>query len=172
MPDTYSFPLNPPRDPQAYKINLNKGLTPYYLGGVFFSFAPLIPAFFFFILNRVYDGKIIFSIFLFSSIGIMLLKNGHSKFLQRKNSFINGTIVTAKVIRHGRAFSFWKSSRDYTIDLKYVIDNGASKIMTITSSSDDLHAELPVSKELTGFYDSSTKNVFFPAEIGIKFTII
>jgi hypothetical protein len=174
MRPAYIFPADPPRDIRSYGLNIHRGLAPFYFFGIFFMAAPAVPAVFFLALDPARGGgigRLAFSVAVFFTAGCLILAAGVKKAGRRKAAFMNGSVVRGRILRHGRRFAFWKSSKDYTATVEYSAEGGGTKTHIVASGSRDLYAALPVGKEISGFYDSRTGSAFFPDETGVSFSI-
>lgn len=173
------IPKKPPRDLTEIKtqINLTKGLYQYFVFGYFMMLGFLIPVVFILYHNLIeMDSMIspialIVSFLVFESIGFLLLWTGVKKRRKRKQALQNGKVISAKVVGQGRAFVFWKSTRDYTVTVEWRDDNNKRIHHTLTSHSRTLHYALPVRSETTGVFDAESRTVFFPIEIGVELIV-
>ena len=162
---------NIPRDKSIInKVPVYKGIIKYYvissgmllMGGVTFIsiFFPPHEA-----------GLVVFKSFCGLALittSILLFKRSTAKIKARKFALNDGVSLIGKVVHHGRKFNPSSSTRYYTVKISYTIQS-KQHFSIIKSSNKNIHADLPIGSETTGFETNRTKwKVFFPAEVGVK----
>lgn len=161
---------NPPRIPKDYGIKLIKGLISYYFYSYFFTFGIFIPVFMILrspgLREDIPYGRLLFCIFIFSSVGIFIWRSVSRRYRKRKLAFKNGRIITGTVKEHGRKMVYWKhGTRDYTMAVEVEANEIQQKKVIVQLGNPSLHTAYPIGSTIKGFYDNTTGSFFFPAEI-------
>lgn len=157
----------PPRDISEQKkaLHLHNELFPYYFFGVFFIVAPVFVAVLLVIQSSTNSwAALIISTAIFMLVGFFIFRYGFKQYKRRLDAVKNGQITTAEVVRHGRAFTFWKSTRNYTVVLK--IKDGQE--FRLSSPSRSLQLILPKGRTVTVLYHPETGNYYLPQETGVE----
>lgn len=150
-------------------LPLYKGVRPYYFFGIFSLLAPLIPMVF--MLANPPDfklgwGPIVFSIFAFELIAFLMLFQGNKIYIRRLRALVEGVEVEATVVKQGKNFVFWKSSRNYNLHIAFEYQNKKQQIV-VESSQKQLHQDFPTGSKILGLYDAKREAICFPIEFGI-----
>lgn len=151
-----------PRNLISFPTSFAKGLKMYRFFGYFFLIGS-----FFLIAVALFEFKMFFPGIIFIAIAVgafFMIKKVTTKIKNRKETFINGSIVNAKVITHGKAFNFLKSTPYYTITVIDIMNNIPIKVVFKNKS---IWEECPIDKTLTGLLYND--NYFFAEELGKKF---
>ncbi|MCF6294687.1 MAG: hypothetical protein L3J25_03235 [Flavobacteriaceae bacterium] len=151
-----------PRDIILFTSSFSKGLKLYRFFGYFFLIGSI-----FLITIAIFKFKMFFPGFIFIAIAIgafFMIKKVTTKVNSRKETYINGSIINAKVITHGKAFNFLKSTPDYTIT---VFDTENKVSIRLVFKNKSIWEECPIGKILTGLLYNN--NYFFAEELGEKF---
>tara|TARA_R110002074_G_scaffold209113_5_gene378050 strand:- start:858 stop:1361 length:504 start_codon:yes stop_codon:yes gene_type:complete len=151
-----------PRNAVSFPTSFAKGVKMYRFFGYFFLIGSV-----FLIAVALFEYNMLFPGIIFIAIVVgafFMIKKVTAKINHRKETFVNGSIVNAKVITHGKAFNFLKSTPDYTITVLDTINNTSIKLVFKNKS---IWEECPIDKILTGLLYNN--NYFFAEELGRKF---
>jgi hypothetical protein len=85
---------------------------------------------------------------------------------RRLQLFARGRYTEGKVAAYGRAFSPWKSARDYTLTVEITLSDGTVKRNTIRSAKESLHADHPIGSAIPLLVDDVGGAVLYAGEIG------
>ncbi len=153
-----------PRSLSNDRPNFKKGLELNLFFGLFLTIGGaalfLLSSFAF---QLFYPGLFLLLIGVF---GFIVSRNAVSKIQLRKQLFINGELVSAKVLKHGRKFNIFKSQKDYTVTVEC---RDTKKQIELVSSKFLLLELLPIEAEIIGF--KKGLDYFFPQEIMCKIVL-
>jgi uncharacterized protein YneF (UPF0154 family) len=153
-----------PRSLSKDRPNFKKGLELNLFFGLFFTIGGaalfLMSAF---ALHLFYPGLFLLLIGVF---GFIISRKAVAKIQLRKQLFINGELVSAKVLKHGRKFNLFKSQKDYTVTIECI---DTKKQLELVSGKFLLTELLPVNSEIIGF--KKELDYFFPQEIMCKIVV-
>lgn len=99
-------------------------------------------------------------------VGLMAVRKADNRASERKNIFLNGEIVYASVIDHGRKFDIFKLSNEYTITVK---SSNSTENLVISNSDDGLLKSAPIGEEILGLHHDG--KYFFGQEMGVQFKL-
>lgn len=164
----------PPRDIAAYRDIVKRGLGPYFFFGWFSITGPAIPTAMMLAHAIIGDAPkeifvpgVIAFVVAGAILGTILLRSGSNIKRERELALSRGVMIPATVLAHGRAFTFYKSVRDYTLTVEYAGPDGAPHRSIIRSSNRELHRHDP-GDTIMGLRDETSGAVFFPVEAGCE----
>ena len=99
--------------------------------------------------------------------GFLVFKKAIAKIQLRKDLFQNGEIITAKVLKHVRKASAFKSNKDYVVIVHCIETQQQIELVSYRYS---LFQNLPLCKEIAGFEKGS--HYFFPQEVGFDVSFL
>ena len=115
---------------------------------------------------KMYAPAIIMLVVAFG--GFSMFRKANNRAAERKDIFLNGKVVYAKVIDHGKKLNYLKSSKDYTITVS-VPENGSNDQVVIVNKREALWKEAPVQSTIMGLeYDGK---YFFGEEMACHFKL-
>ncbi|MDH3234555.1 MAG: hypothetical protein OEQ29_13635 [Alphaproteobacteria bacterium] len=154
------------------QIDLRRGLyTGYVFGGVFLGGAALLPLGV--VLMPGPSGgplffPLIFGPLLFAGFALLFLLPARRRYRARVDAFVNGTLVTARVTGHRRAWVAYSSFRDYLIDAEARLTDGRMATGTIRTRKAREADALPTGTELQALALPASASLFLPTEIGAE----
>ena len=166
---TISVPLNPPRNPELYRIDFRRGLWALYFFGSFFSLGsagvlitatmpPYEPGLIVF--------KILFGVPFFGFFAYWFLSKAIRRYRERITVFREGILRKGTAIHHGRKFVPWRSTRHYTVTVRIALDEGSIDSV-IVNWDRSIYERVPLGAHVYVFIHPETLSVFIPAEIGV-----
>lgn len=167
---TIHLPERPPRDMERIRelIDLRSGLRVYQLFGFAFLFAAVVVVGTSF-LPPYEPGLIVFKVvaglLFFGGFAAVLLRKARNVFETRANVLRDGIVVEATVVSLGRAFVFWKSTRDYVVVVEFEHE-GTRHQAKIQSPRSEIHDRLPPGARLCGLFEPRSGRSLFLESLG------
>jgi hypothetical protein len=161
---------NPPRDlnQMGELMDIRSGLRVYQLFGYAFLVAAVVVVASSF-LPPYEPGLIVFKVvaglLFFGGFAALLLRKARKVFDARVNVLRDGIVIEASVVSHGRAFVFWKSTRDYVVVVEFEHE-GTRHQAKIQSPKAEIHEELPSGSRLPGLFEPRSGRSLFLESLG------
>jgi hypothetical protein len=160
----------PPRDPAAFRksVDFGRGLRGWIFSGSVFSGVGLL-ALVSIPFGPMEGGTILFKICgacAFGILSFLFFRRYGRERRRRLQLFARGRYTEGKVAAYGRAFSPWKSARDYTLTVEITLSDGTVKRNTIRSAKESLHADHPIGSAIPLLVDDVGGAVLYAGEIG------
>ncbi|NBB90136.1 MAG: hypothetical protein GVY23_02895 [Spirochaetes bacterium] len=149
-------------------IDLRCGLRVYqFFGYAFLGAAVVVVASSF--LPPYEPGLIVFKVFagllFFGGFAALLLRKARKVFDARVNVLRDGIVIEASVVSHGRAFVFWKSTRDYVVGVEFE-HAGTRHRAKSQSPKAEIHDQLPTGSRLPGLFEPQSGRSLFLQSLG------
>jgi hypothetical protein len=154
------------------QLDLRSGLyTGYVFGAVFLAGAALLPVAMA-LTPRPWTGPTFFQVIVgplfFAGFAMLFLLPARRRYRARVDAFVNGTLTTARVTGHRRAWAAYSSFRDYLIDAETRLANGRMATGTIRTRKGRLADALPDGAELQALALADSATLFLPLEMGVE----
>jgi hypothetical protein len=109
--------------------------------------------------------KVVAGLLLFGGFAALLLRKARTIFDARVKALRDGMMVEASVVSHGRAFVFWKSTREHVVVVEFEHE-GTRHRAKIQSPKAEIHDQLPTGSRLPGLFEPQSGRSLFLETLG------
>ncbi len=160
------LPQAAPRDPAQFakRIDFGNGLRGWIFTGIIFDGVGLL-ALVSVPFGPAEGGLILFKVtagIVFGAAGLLFSRKYRHDRKKRIQLFTRGRHATGTVTAYGRAFSPWKSARDYTLTVEVALSDGTTKKNTIRSNRESLHTGYAIGSSIDLLVDDVRGEILFP----------